>query len=504
VPTVSANHETEGGRRARDFMPRTTESGEGGQSRSETGARWLATLAAVAISATAYYVSTGLGEVWPAAWVAPVPVLVLAFESSRRRAAIAAGAAYLLGSLNMFTYAAEVMPLPMVVLFALIPSVVFAGAVLLARRAVQRLPAWLAVFAFPAAWTAYEFLESLASPHGTAGSIAYSQTDFLQLLQIASVTGIWGITFMLTLVPSAIAIAWARRSTAALAPAVVIGLAVLGFGALRLARAPEEPAVRVGLAATDRGIVAALNAQDPATALQVAHAYAGRIARAAQDGAQVVVLPEKFLGVTPGDSADVLQVFSDAARTAQVTVIAGLNGIDVTPRKNLAVVFEPDGSVATEYEKHHLLPGPETGYAVGTVPGLFQGPRAQWGVEICKDMDFPAWSREYAQRGVRLLAVPAWDFVRDGRWHSRMAVVRGVEEGFSLARSARRGLLTFSDAYGRVLGEASSAQLPDALLVRNLPAGPGSTLYTRFGNWFGWTSVILLALLLGLTRGAKG
>lgn len=64
---------------------------------------------------------------------------------------------------------------------------------------------------FPAAWTSYEFLLSSASPHGTFGSLAYSQIDVLPLIQIASITGALGITFLLLLVPSALAFGWHFR-----------------------------------------------------------------------------------------------------------------------------------------------------------------------------------------------------------------------------------------------------------------------------------------------------
>jgi apolipoprotein N-acyltransferase len=95
------------------------------------------------------------------------------------------------------------------------------------------------------------------------------------------------------------------------------------------------------------------------------------------------------------------------------------------------------------------------------------------------------------------MAVPAWDFVRDARLHSRMAVVRGVEDGFTMARAAQQGFLTFSDAYGRIRAETPSSHVPEALLVANVPLGPGATLYTRFGDWFGWLCVLALAGLAG-------
>jgi len=458
------------------------------------------TLLAVALSACAYYVSIGLGEFWPAAWIAPIPVLLAAFRSSWRRAALAAFAAYLLGSLNLFTYLAMVMPVALLIAALAATALVFAGAVLAARVAVRRLPGWAAALAFPSAWTSYEFLFSRVSPHGTALSLAYSQTDVLPLLQIASVTGIWGVIFVVTLVPSAIAVAWSRRAVTVLAPALAIVCVVLGYGVVRLQTTPPQPVVRVGLAATDQGIDAAFETDNPAEALAVARAYANRVAHLAAGAAQVVVLPEKFVGVTPADADAIQQVFSEAARAARVTVIAGFNRFTLHPRRNVAMVFAPDGRAILEYEKRHMLPGPETGYEIGAAPGLFPAPHegvVQWGVAICKDMDFSAWSRAYGQRGVRILAVPAWDFVRDARLHSRMAVVRGVEDGFTMARAAQQGVLTFSDAYGRILAETPSSKIPEAFLIADLPPGPGATFYARYGDWFGWLCVIVLAGLFG-------
>jgi apolipoprotein N-acyltransferase len=95
-----------------------------------------------------------------------------------------------------------------------------------------------------------------------------------------------------------------------------------------------------------------------------------------------------------------------------------------------------------------------------------------------------------------MLAVPAWDFVRDARLHSRMAVLRAVENGFALARTAQQGSLTLSDAYGRIVAETSSSQRPDALLTGDLVPGPGATFYARTGDWFGWLALCLAAILL--------
>jgi apolipoprotein N-acyltransferase len=75
-----------------------------------------------------------------------------------------------------------------------------------------------------------------------------------------------------------------------------------------------------------------------------------------------------------------------------------------------------------------------------------------------------------------------------------MAVMRGVENGFAIARSAQEGLVTVSDAYGRVLVEQSSAR--DPMEVQAMAAGPGATFYTHYGDWFGWVNVLMMGGLV--------
>jgi apolipoprotein N-acyltransferase len=118
------------------------------------------------------------------------------------------------------------------------------------------------------------------------------------------------------------------------------------------------------------------------------------------------------------------------------------------------------------------------------------------GIAICKDMDFPRLGREYSRQDVRLMLVPAWDFGRDNWQHSRVAILRGVEDGYTIARAAKDGFLTLSDSYGRVLYQASSSNRPYASLVAKVPVGTGETLYALVGKTFGW-----LALILGIALG---
>lgn len=445
---------------------------------------------AVALSAIAFYFSTGFNHIWWAAWIAPIPVLFVAFRGGRPEAWVAPFVAYLLGIFHIARYLHFVLGWTQAILMPILMACAFTGCVLFARATIRQLPPGIAVFAFPVAWTSYEFLVSLVSPHGTFFNYAYSQMDALPVIQIASVTGIWGVSFVIMLAASILAM-WRRQAEIS----GLIVLVILGFGMWRLDR-PAKPTRTAGLITADAYFTKSWNAQDPAQAIAIANEWADRIQSVAQQGATIVVLPEKFLAITLADQQQVYAVFGRAARTTRTTVVAGLNFVGIHPPRNIAAVFSPNGQPVIIYDKHHMLQGPETPYAPGNEIGLFNAAASNWGVEICKDMDYPVWSRQYGRQDIPFLAVPAWDFVMDAWLHDRMAVMRGVENGFSIVRVAQQGLLTISDAYGRILAERMAYAAPVVELVRPVPAGPGETFYSRYGDWFGWLSLAALFSLI--------
>ena len=71
-----------------------------------------------------------------------------------------------------------------------------------------------------------------------------------------------------------------------------------------------------------------------------------------------------------------------------------------------------------------------------------------------------------------------------------MAVMRGVEDGFTIARSAKEGLLTISDNRGRILAEKRSDASPFSSLVVVVPVYRTATIYSRFGDWFAWINIV--------------
>ena len=450
--------------------------------------------AATALSALGWWFGSGLQPIWWLTWVAPLPVLMLAPRVQARWALLAALGAYALGSFNLWDYLHNYIKLPPPIVAYIIgmPGIMLAICIWLFRRLLSRGRAFAASLAMPALWVALEYVNTMTSPHGTFGSIAYTQMEALGVIQVAALGGIWAISFLLLLVPAIVAVqTWqpvTRRSrTVAAALGAVLLVATIAYGAFRL-QAPATDTIRVGLLSLEKPIRPAL---DDAKGRDLLNRYVQAIGKLADDGAKVVVIPETSFATTEAS----IPALAELAAQRKLILGAGIDLKDgAGPEHNMLTVFHPGEQSPATYSKHHLIPGFEHQYAPGgSYTQLAGSPRI--GLAICKDMDFQDIGLAYAALRTQLLLVPAWDFTADGWLHGRMAIMRGVEGGFAIARAARTGRLTLSDDRGRVVAEASSEQ-HDATLVGNLPLYPSRTLYGRWGDWFAWLDLIILAVCL--------
>jgi len=372
---------------------------------------------------------------------------------------------------------------------------VFALTVLLFRALLLRGAAWSALFSLPAAWVSFEYIRNLTTPHGTAGSFAYSQLNFLPFLQLASVTGPWGMSFLLLMFPAALAIGLhLRRSARKQGQRIqgtalsIIGL-VLIFGVVRLSL-PSHAKVKVGLVASD-GHMAAKGAESDGLFRE----YARQTEQLAKLGSRIIVLPEK-IGVVPDSQIrDTDSIFQAVADKTGVTIVVGLLRVSNQLQYNQARVFAPHANLLS-YDKQHLLPPFESDSTPGKALTIWPNPPETRGVAICKDMDFTPLSRQYGQAAAGVMLVPAWDFNLDRGWHGHIAVMRGVEDGFSLVRAAKNGYLTVSDSRGRILSETRSDSAPFATLVAEVPSAHQTTLYLFLGDWFAWFALAALIFTL--------
>ncbi|HEU5458463.1 MAG TPA: nitrilase-related carbon-nitrogen hydrolase, partial [Terracidiphilus sp.] len=233
-----------------------------------------------------------------------------------------------------------------------------------------------------------------------------------------------------------------------------------------------------------------------ADATRIFQDYAAAAQMLIARGATVIVMPEKLAVVTNANPQEAEAVFQPLADTTGATLVVGVLRIAPPDQFNRALVFQPHAPPLT-YDKEHMLPPFESPLTPGTALTLLPHAPAPWGVAICKDLDFPNPARHYGLAGIGLLLAPAWDFNIDRAWHGHMAILRGVEDGFSIARAAKNGFLTVSDDRGRVLGEVRSDSAPFATLLVRVPTSHDPTLYLLLGDWFAWLSIALVLLALG-------
>ncbi len=442
---------------------------------------------AAAVSGAAFYFGGGLYPAWWLVWIAALPVLLVAPRLRWPAAALTAFLPKAIGGLSMWAYYHRRIRLPLWLTLEsiLAPAVLFAIGVLLFRAFLRRGRPWLAALAPPCITIAVEYLVSLSE--GTFGSTAYTQMNNVPVLQIGALAGLWGIGFAVLLFAPLAAVALMGRRSMWLAPAALL-LCVFGYGGLRMRSTPAAPhSITVGLAASD--VQRHLFPTTENQIMETMQAYAGQARALVARGARVVVLPE-MVGRIQGPGSDrVDRVFQDAARETGAEILLGV--LHATPGGtfNEARLYAPSGTIEV-YRKQHLVPVLESGTTPANGISVLQRPYGTVGLEICRDMDYPDPARRYGDLGAGLLLVPAWDFDVDRWWHGRMALMRGVEYGYSIVRSVKLGLLTVSDDRGRILAEArTTPDEPFTTLLATVPVRHGTTLYQKWGDWFGWLSV---------------
>jgi apolipoprotein N-acyltransferase len=443
----------------------------------------MTAIACALLSAIGFYFSIGLGEQWWLAWLAPVPVLWLAFGDTRSwQVFFAAWLGCALGSTSILRAYLGLLPLPVLLLSLFGPSLYFAASVMGARRVQRAFGAVPAMLAFALLWAAFDFLASFNRAGGSVATPAAAQVGAPMLIQTASLVGFSGITFLMGAVGAGVALALRTRAALPAVLAVAVFAANAGFGYVRMS-APPDGHIRVGLVDTDTR-VGAIFREDGKTTLRTVEAYTAETAKFKD--VRLIVLPENLARVMPVWRDETAERLSDAAHKANATIVAGFNDWSDGKRHNMAFAATAGGEMPRAYIKRHLVPGLETPlYTPGTAPfALADGT----GVEICKDMDHQRMVRddEIATRP-RLLAVPAWDFDADGWSHARVAILRSVENGVPMARAARQGLLTLSDRYGRIVAMTKTGG-DFVSLTGELPLDGrgGNTVYDRIGDTFGW------------------
>jgi apolipoprotein N-acyltransferase len=395
-------------------------------------------------------------------------------------------------------------------------STLFIGALpyLMDRVMAPRLPGVASTLVYPLAVTALEFLTISMNPMGSIGAQAYTQYNSQVLMQLVSVTGMWGITFLVAWFASMINFIWERsfswtevRTGVAIYAGIM--LAVLAYGNIRLAfPQPEVGTMRVhGFVAVDGRemkpkLIAAQQESWQAyreLSAEIQDLYIEGTYREAEQGAQLIVWPENAIWLASEDEAALIARGQQLARDEGVYLALGyaVEHQDDAPYENKLVILDPAGEVVLEHYKfggqaiEGFKPGDGILRTVETPFGTLSG-------IICWDTFFQKPVLQASRNGTDILLTTSFEYRAIVPMHAQITTFRSIENGVSLVRVADNGISFATDPYGRTLASVDFFTTGERVMVAQVPAYHVTTLYSIVGDLFGWLAVAGFVTILGV------
>lgn len=385
--------------------------------------------------------------------------------------------------------------------------------------------------AAPALWTAIELARTYVFSGFPWSLLGYSQYLVLPVVQIADITGVYGISFLIVLVNAALAeFIIDRKNYPGLLVALVVILLALGYGFVKL-RTPEQKAdMKVSVV---QGNIEQDKKWDPAYQAETLAIYSRLTREALTEHPDLVIWPETavpfyFGGVASTDQAMTADLAAFVKKTG-TPLLFGSPTYEVRPNRQLigrnsAFLLSADGQIEATYHKIHLVPFGEyvplknvlffvekmvqaigdfqagDAYTVMTVPLQGNGAHAdaRLSTVICYEIIFPDLVRRFVANGANVITTvtnDAW-FGRTAApyQHFSMAVFRAIENRVPVARAANTGISGFIDAQGHIL--ATSGIFTEAHITRTIVPGHEKTFYTRYGDVFSYACALMSLLML--------
>ncbi len=428
----------------------------------------------------------------------------------------------------------ELAILPMLLLAAVMA--IFSGfAVWIGAAAARRLRISI-VITMPIAWAAVEWLRTyfpIGFPWNLLGYTAYQH---LELIQFAEFTGVYGISALIVFFNAVVYVVIFRRGasrTQALSLATLTGLmiAILGFGAWRLADLRgEKPAGTIRAAMVQADIPQSLK-WDPNFLPQSFKIYQDETTAIAKRGADLIVWPEAAAAFyfQPDDRYPA-EFASDAAyrnallalaRSTGVPILFGAPALSVRDGRlgfyNRAYLVSAKGDVVAHYDKMQLVPFGEyvpfravLGFIVNrVVPGmgdmfagteqtLFPLDGAKLGILICYESIFPDLTRREVKAGAEVLVN-----ITNDAWYGKssapyqtlaMAAMRSAETKAPMIRAANTGITAVIKPSGEIT--ESTPLFKRGTEIGVVAWRPVRTFYTLAGDVFAETCFVLTVIAL--------
>ena len=395
----------------------------------------------------------------------------------------------------------------------------------------------------PPIWVTGEYVRSnlgfLSLPWMLLGHSQYSHP---LLLQMTSVTGVYGLSFLIVLVNAAVAETICRNrhelsirraifqsrlvvpTSLCVSLILVIGTAAYGFFVVSRGFHGERVTVAVVQGNIPQG-----RKWERSHVPTILERYASLTRQAVGDAPSLIVWPETAV---PGDVQRHPQLREYVSRLAIETnthlFVGSSEQAKFEDRKltgklyNSMFLFSPDGNIGGQYRKIALIPFGEYEPLRGVVPWpkaivgavghflpgdrhtVFTVSGFSFGSVLCWEIIFPDLFRQFVKRGAGFMVNAT-----NEAWFNETAVpyqllamsaFRAAENRVSIVRAGNTGISAFIDPFGRI---TSRLRRPDhkelfveGVLTGSVPVSPGGTLYTEHGDLFAWSQIALCAAML--------
>ncbi len=392
---------------------------------------------------------------------------------------------------------------------------------------------WIAA---PCLWVSLEYVRTHAFSGLPWGLLGYSQFQRLSLIQIANVTGVYGVSFLVVLVNVSLFLLFRWMLTEkprqglrhwiplASAIAVVLGVWLYGLSQLHL---PPSDKLAIGIVQAN---IDQAHKWDTAYRVETLTRYR-RLTETIRSKSELLLWPEAATPFVFEQEPGYRSLVTGITKEARVPLLFGSPALrrerDGTPYLlNSAYLLNPSGEITGRYDKQHLVPFGEYiplkrilffldklvvgigDFQPGPGPILLsfaRGPdqqKTRFGVAICFEVIFPDLVRRLAREGANFLVT-----ITNDAWfgktvaphqHFAMVVFRAVENRMAFARAANTGVSGLIDPTGRIL--ATTPIFTERAVTGSIPLSVPSTWYTQFGDVFAWTCVIMVLFVFSFTR----
>ena len=364
----------------------------------------------------------------------------------------------------------------------------------------------LSTFIFPSIAVVIEFIVISKIPFGSYGSLAHTQS-YLPLLQIASITGNWGILFIIAWTASFVNWLWDQNFDMKRARKGILlyGLTLLIlviFGQIRVnLMSQKTDTVRIASVTLDKNLEREYHSISETDAFdrlydRIGQSFIESCDKAVQAGAKIIFGQETLLGIWHENEQNYIEKIKQFASRDSVYIGLSIALIteearnDQMPAKNKITWISPEGEIVSEYYKAKPMYGKRI-YGDGKLK-YFDTPYGRICSAICFDMDFPDLIKQIRRSDIDIMIVPANDWKEISPYHTFVAASRTIEYGFNMVRSTGHGLSAAFNHKGEVLSRLDYFSSSEHMMISDVPVNGVNTVYSFSGDYL----VCLCAIFL--------